>query len=308
MWLGCFPRSMPVRVRGFPQTARVGVFMASQLQTQRFELKYIVPETVIERVRDFVRPHLVLDSYGRSQPDLSYSVHSLYLDSRDYALHQSTINGDRNRYKLRIRFYENRPGSPIYLEIKRREDNAIYKERCAVAREGIDDVAAGRLPLREHLVSPSPDDERALVNFTKLVNSLHAGPVAHVSYRREAWSTPDSNRCRVTFDRNVISSPEKTYRFDPGHCGPVSVFGPAVVLELKFTGRFPSWMADMVRIFGLRQCSAAKYVDGLVRMEELRILEPILPDAFLAAVERRVARQLIRAPGLLPHRPAPAAS
>ncbi len=282
--------------------------MADALQTQRLELKYIVPETVIERVRDFVRPHLVLDSFGQSQPDLSYSVHSLYLDSRDYALHQSTINGDRNRYKLRIRFYENRPGSPIFLEIKRREDNAIYKERCAVARAGIDDVASGRLPMREHLVDPTPDNERALLNFTKLVNSLHAGPVAHVSYRREAWSTPDSNRCRVTFDRNVMTSPETTYCFDPGHHDPVSVFGSAVVLELKFTGRFPGWMSDMVRIFGLRQCSAAKYVDGLVRMEELRILDPILPDASFAALERRAARQLIRAPGLMPHRPAAATS
>ncbi|MCC5807077.1 MAG: polyphosphate polymerase domain-containing protein [Opitutales bacterium] len=281
--------------------------MADQLQTQRLELKYIVPETVIERVRDFVRPHLVLDSFGQSQPDLSYPVHSLYLDSRDYALHQSTINGDRNRYKLRIRFYENRPGSPIFLEIKRREDNAIYKERCAVAREGIEDVAAGRLPMREHLVNPTPDNERALLNFTKLVNSLHAGPVAHVSYRREAWSTPDSNRCRVTFDRNVTTSPENAYRFDPGHRDPVSVFGSAVVLELKFTGRFPGWMVDMVRIFGLRQCSAAKYVDGLVRMEELRILEPILSDSSFAALERRVARQFIRAPFLMQNRPAPAA-
>lgn len=280
--------------------------MADHLQTQRLELKYIVPERIIERVRDFVRPHLVLDSFGRSQPDRSYSVHSLYLDSKTFVLHQSTINGDRNRYKLRIRFYENRPGSPIFPEIKRREDNAIYKERCAVSREGLADIAAGRLPLREHLVDPSPESERALFNFTRLVNSLHAGPVAHVSYRREAWSTPDSNRCRVTFDRNVTTSPENTFRFDPGHTNPVSVFGSAVVLELKFTGRFPAWMRDMVRIFDLRQCSAAKYVDGLVRMEELRILEPILPDSSFAALERRVARQLIRAPGLLTDRPVPA--
>lgn len=281
--------------------------MADQLQTQRLELKYIVPEELIKRVRDFVRPHLVLDPFGQSQPDLSYPVHSLYLDSQNFALHQSTINGDRNRYKLRIRFYENRPGAPVFLEIKRREDNAIYKERCAVARDGVQDVAAGRLPLREHLANPTPGSEHALQNFTKLVNSLRAGPVAHVSYRREAWSTPDCNRCRVTFDRNVTTSPENSYRFDPGHHNPVSVFGPAIVLELKFTGRFPRWMADMVRIFGLRQCSAAKYVDGLVRMEEMRILEPILPDSSFAALERRVARQLIRAPDLLQNRPAPAA-
>jgi hypothetical protein len=49
---------------------------------------------------------------------------------------------------------------------------------------------------------------------------------------------------------------------------PVSVFGDEVVLELKFDGRFPNWMRELVQVFGLTQCSAAKYVDGLVRMKE----------------------------------------
>ena len=57
-------------------------------------------------------------------------------------------------------------------------------------------------------------------------------------------------------------------RMDGKLTNPVSVFGDGVVLELKFTGRFPNWMADLVRVFGLKQCSAAKYVDGIVRLGE----------------------------------------
>jgi hypothetical protein len=44
---------------------------------------------------------------------------------------------------------------------------------------------------------------------------------------------------------------------------PSSVFGDGVILELKFTGRFPDWFAEMVRVFGLRQGSASKYADGI---------------------------------------------
>jgi hypothetical protein len=39
------------------------------------------------------------------------------------------------------------------------------------------------------------------------------------------------------------------------------------VVELKFTNRFPQWFGELVRIFGLRQCGAAKYADGVALME-----------------------------------------
>ena len=51
---------------------------------------------------------------------------------------------------------------------------------------------------------------------------------------------------------------------------PVIVFGKEVVLELKFTDRFPEWFKQLVRVFGLMQCGAAKYVDGVTMGGEYR--------------------------------------
>jgi len=238
------------------------------MQSQRLELKYVIPEALAVRIRDFIRPYLELDAYGATRPDLSYPVHSLYLDSPDLFTYTSTINGDRNRYKLRIRFYEGRPQAPVYFEIKRREDSAIYKQRCAVRREAAADVLAGRIPDRRDLVGGGPDAERALFAFSRLVNQLQARPITHVAYQREAWTSRENNRTRVTFDRHVMSSREGSLRLDAEMRAPVSVFGDEVVLELKFTGRFPSWMGDLTRIHGLTQSSAAKYCDGLDRIRE----------------------------------------
>jgi hypothetical protein len=248
----------------------------SQLQTQRLELKYRIPEDLAVRIRDFLLPYLEIDRYGATQPDLSYPVHSLYLDSPDFFTYQSTINGDRNRFKLRIRFYEGRPSAPVFLEIKRRENNAIYKQRCGVRRECVADVMAGRLPRRSDIVDQGAFAERSLHTFCRLVSQLQARPVSHVYYRREAWLSHDSNRIRVTFDRQVQSCEERTLRFDPALVNPVSVFGDEVVLELKFTGRFPNWMNDLVQVFGLKQMSAAKYCDGLDRMKD-HLDEPLMP-------------------------------
>lgn len=233
------------------------------MQSQRLELKYVIPERLASRVRDFILPYLELDAYGATRPDLSYPVHSLYLDSPDLFTYVSTINGDRNRYKLRIRFYEGRPEAPVYFEIKRREDNAIYKQRCGVRRESVADVMAGRIPDRRDLVEEGPDAERALQTFGRLVVQLQARPISHVAYQREAWTSPENNRNRITFDRRVMSCREPSLRLDARMTDPVCVFGDTVVLELKFTGRFPLWMRDLVRVFGLKQRSAAKYCDGL---------------------------------------------
>jgi hypothetical protein len=251
-----------------------------RLQQQRFELKYIIPESLALAARDFVRSYLQVDEFGATQPDFSYPVHSLYLDSDDFALHQSTINGDKNRYKLRLRFYENRPGAPVYFEIKKRMDNTISKERGAVRREAVDALLAGQLPDASQMASDDPGHLLAVQNFCWRLNSLQARPRVHVAYRREAWLPAEGdNSVRVTLDRQVRSCPEPTARLSAEMEDPVFVFGDSVVLELKFTGRFPNWFGELVRVFGLRQTSAAKYVDGVVILDEQRMLH----KAFLAA-------------------------
>ncbi|MCH8475269.1 MAG: polyphosphate polymerase domain-containing protein [Opitutales bacterium] len=244
------------------------------LQAQRFELKYLLDEQTARGIRDFIFPYLKPDPYGAYRTDRAYPVHSLYCDSPDLQLYQSTINGDRNRFKLRIRFYEKENDAPVYAEIKRRENNVIYKERCLLRRATVPGILACQQPTRADLVNPQPEQERALGNFCRLYNELSAQPIAHVSYLREAWYGDEGNRVRLTLDRQVTTRPEPEGRLDPKLSDGIPVFGPKIVLELKFTGRFPQWMQEMVQVFQLRQTSAAKYVDGLLSMEDRHLLNP----------------------------------
>ncbi len=242
------------------------------IQKQRFEQKYAINEDIAHAIRDFVSSYLDLDAYGATQPNLSYPVHSLYLDSPDMRTYQETINGDRNRYKLRIRYYEQTEDSPVYFEIKRRHDNVIRKKRVIVHRRAAHDLVRGFLPSATDLVCPDGEQMEALLSFWRLVNHLNARPKVHVSYLREAWVADGSNKIRVTIDRNVLSEPQKTLTFSPHLRNPHSVFGKKVILELKFTNRFPNWFKDLVQVFGLRAGSAAKYVDGITDMGEYRFM------------------------------------
>ncbi|MFP4191511.1 MAG: VTC domain-containing protein [Candidatus Hydrogenedentota bacterium] len=234
-----------------------------KVQRQRFELKYVLQDDIAAKIRDFLQAYLTLDEYGATQPDLSYPVHSLYLDSDDLRLYRSTINGDKNRYKMRLRFYERGETAPVYFEIKRRSDCAISKLRGKVLRKSVDTLLAGQMPVMEDLAEPTPAGLAAVQEFFRRLNDLNASPKAHVAYRREAWVTDHDNSLRITFDREVRSEPQHNSELSSRITEPVYAFGNNVIFEIKFTDRVPRWVQEMVRAFGLRQQSAGKYVDGI---------------------------------------------
>lgn len=234
-----------------------------KLQLQRLELKYHISEAQALAVRDFVRCYLEIDEFGATQPNLSYRIHSLYLDSDDLKTYWDTINSNKNRFKLRLRYYDDAPSSPVFFEVKRRMDNAILKQRGGVRRVAVPWLLAGQLPEPEHLLTDQPKHFFALQRFSQLMLSLRARPKVHVSYLREAWMNHDDNSVRVTMDRDVRVAYEPGARLSTEIENDVRPFGNEVILELKFTGRFPNWFRDLVQGFGLVRRSAAKYVDGV---------------------------------------------
>ena len=63
-------------------------------------------------------------------------------------------------------------------------------------------------------------------------------------------------------------APEFTTRFIGQLDESVNVFGDLVVLELKFTSRFPVWFNHFAQWFGLKQRSATKYANCVVLKSE----------------------------------------
>ena len=233
-----------------------------RMQSQRFEHKYLVDEVTALKIRDFVRCYLELDEFGDGKPNFSYPVHSLYLDSNDLRLARETINGNKNRFKLRIRFYNNNPDTPVFFEIKRRVNSCILKQRGGVRHDAVEWLLAGHVPDPSHLVSKDPRQLMALQRFCELAQMVHATPQVHIAYLREAYVHPTNNSVRVTLDRAVAADYEPTARLSTELKKPVYPFGKDVILELKFTNHFPNWFRELVHVFGCMQCGAAKYVEG----------------------------------------------
>ncbi len=251
--------------------------MPDRFQHQRFEFKYIVTESLALAIREFVSGYLELDEFGATLPDYSYPVHSLYLDSHDLHTFKTTITGEKNRFKLRLRYYDERPGTPIFFEIKRRMNTTILKERGAVNRASVRTLLSGHLPCEEDLFSNRPSHMVGVQRFLQLMNEINATPRVHVSYLREAWISQHDNSVRVTMDRKVHCDLDGAARLDTQSINPVTVFKHMVILELKFTNRFPEWFNHLVATFGLKQGGAAKYAEGveLLGQDRVRRISPM---------------------------------
>lgn len=250
------------------------------LQQQRFELKYIIPESLALSIRDYVQPYLAPDNYAAGSADFSYPIHNIYLDSDNLEIYHQSINGDKNRYKLRMRFYDDNPDSPVFFEIKRRMNDVILKSRCGVRRTAIPLVFAGHIPDMSETLSGNARDINTLERFCVLMNELGAKPKSHIGYMREAWVSVQDNSVRVTMDRSVRSEPQFTTAPSTTMVDPTIVFGNDVVLELKFTDRFPSWLRELVRAFGLVRSGGAKYVGGIVNRGEEHFRNPLVRETF----------------------------
>ena len=238
--------------------------VSDRLQHQRYELKYQVAETKALRIRDFVQGHLILDEYSALQRGLSYPTLSLYLDSDALDTHWHTINGNRNRFKLRLRYYDDRPDTPVFFETKRRDNQVMLKERGGVRKSAVRWLLAGHMPERKHLLNPNDDEAFVAVQrFCHRMLQLNARPKLHVAYLREAYENSSDNSVRVTLDRRVESQPNARPELIARSPRPHLVFGKTVILELKFAARYPKWFRDLVETFDCVQTGAAKYSEGI---------------------------------------------
>jgi len=221
----------------------------------RYECKYLVPNERLAALRDFFSSFLVHDAHARRSPEQRYVVTSLYLDSPRLVLYQGTLDGAKNRHKLRLRTYADGADEPVFCEVKKRMDGVIYKRRAKVARAAVESFLAGDAFALER-ASPSPDARE----FGLLSRAIMAGPTLRVRYQREAFESTGADPVRVTFDT------ELAYAHSPDgelSCSDVEWFGTPLtdpILEVKFTNTYPAWLAELVRRFGLYRRSVAKYV------------------------------------------------
>jgi hypothetical protein len=239
-----------------------------RLQKQRFELNYLVSEEFAILTRDFLRAYLDYDEHCVGKADYSYLVESIYVDSDDLKLYRDIVDERKIRYQLRLRYYSIKSDAPVFFEIKKWISNCTFKQRAGVRPECVESVLTGSSPQVEHLVSKAPEHLVALQNFLRFAQQIRARPKIRIAYMREAYVS-DDGECRVTLDRNVVGEPHVDGTIaDAVMKNPRTSFSGQVIVELKFTRRFPEWFKDLIRLFGAAPSHALKYAACQQRIRE----------------------------------------
>jgi len=95
---------------------------------------------------------------------------------------------------------------------------------------------------------------------------------------------PAGNAVRLTFDRAIESAPNPKGNLLAQSSRPHRVFEEFLVLELKFTDRYPQWLRELVEHFNCIQGGAAKYAEGIFTKGEdwvHRAHQPQVPEALV---------------------------
>ncbi len=241
----------------------------------RFELKYRISESKSAAVEQFVRSYLHLDRYNQIRTGGAYPIVSLYMDSDKLDLCRETLTGKKNRFKLRVRSYSDDLDKPLFFEIKRRVNRIIIKSRVRVMDNDVASVIMGHpLPPREY-----KNDENVLRQFQLYMNTINARPMVLIRYMRKAYESDSDNRVRVTFDRqlcyNVTQEPKVKFNSTGWQKHPLE----SVILEIKFTSRYPAWLSRMVKCFNLQQQSMSKYASSVKHSCSMGFCAPLVMGA-----------------------------
>ncbi|MFZ5477007.1 MAG: VTC domain-containing protein [Myxococcota bacterium] len=216
----------------------------------RFEIKYRISPDRAEAVRAWIARYMEPDANGEGGSS-RYPVHSLYLDNADWRIFRETRNGNFSRFKLRARTYAFNATAPVFLEVKSRDGEAMQKSRAEVSREEAIRVLEGGLPTGKW--------DKATLNFRDHMDRYEAYPRAWVTYMRSAWVGGERGLVRITFDTEIRAAPPTRGLVEPVTWYPLPEVKGLVILEMKYSGSYPGWMADTVRRFDLERRSMSKY-------------------------------------------------
>jgi hypothetical protein len=232
------------------------------MQERRVEQKFLVDEDQAREIGARLREHLELDRHSANTHDHSYQVHSVYLDSETLESYWNTLKRKNNRFKLRIRFYDDDSSRPVFVEIKGKAQKQTIKKRCPVPRDDLKLILSTRCQTAIDWIG-SMEDASAFKQFMQEVNNLRAEPKLHVAYRREAYVSGNNNSIRVTFDRDVRAEPVNGLRLTTRMEEPKLLCSGEVVIEIKTIGAPPAWLSALVKDTDLDSRRFTKYVSGI---------------------------------------------
>lgn len=231
----------------------------SNLHIRRFEFKYLVREEDLDKIRRSISNFVINDPYVTKTKNGIYQVNSIYFDDTNNFTYFEKLAGVKKRKKFRIRTYDTNVNrdSKVFLEIKRRDDVVIFKDRSQVPYTSI--LKALEKGEYENLANYGEKEVSRDFLFYYLKHSLR--PNVLISYKREAYLDSKNYSFRITLDQDLMAARRREINFDKDG---LSVISPGfAVVEAKFNRIMPAWFGQVIKAHDLTRMSFSKYCFGI---------------------------------------------
>lgn len=231
----------------------------------RYEYKYIIHNSKMDRLRDMFLPFVKLDKFAEAGAKSQYTVRSIYFDTSRFDFYFEKVEGIKNRKKVRLRGYnEGDSNATVFLEIKRKYDIPIIKFRAPVSFGDAQEMF-GSTRINGQIITDIvfPKGQENSKRFFYQILSKNLRPVVLVIYEREAYLSKFDDTVRITIDKNLRS---KAYPMISELYKEERISGSLndhFILEVKFNSYFPTWLNPIIANLSLRKQSASKYVISL---------------------------------------------
>ena len=248
---------------------------------ERYELKYLIPASMIDPISDYLSIYCSQDKYSEQSEDGFYTINSLYFDSPNFLFFRTRMQGAEKRFNMRIRSYDSLSGNPCFFEIKQKQNGIVRKYRAVVS-----DKNWPRLFETPGYELNPPVDESDMSNvnlFYQTACAHQIEPKVLTQYRRKAWISDVDDYARATFDRDLCYQEAEGYNLIPIENRMIAydnatVFDPdcSVILELKcYASMVPLWMLDLISHFDLFRGKFSKYVTSVTEALGLNLYDPL---------------------------------
>lgn len=217
----------------------------AQTVFNRYEKKYLMPDSVYRQLRERLKPYMQEDSYGL------HTICNIYYDTPDEALIRRSIEHPAYKEKLRLRSY----GVPtldskVFLEIKKKYKKVVNKRRIQLTlREAYDYLENGVRPQADSQILREID---FFLQRYPLVRGVY------LAYDRVALFAGQDHDFRVTFDQRIRSR-RTLMGLENGDQGRLLLPEGYHLMESKVMGATPLWFTGILSDLAIYPVSFSKY-------------------------------------------------
>jgi hypothetical protein len=236
----------------------------TQLHFLRYEFKYILSKSLRHEIENELSHFMELDPFVKKVENNKYFVRSLYFDDPFDSFYNEKVDGLLNRTKFRLRTYSYNYNKeiPIFLEIKGRYNNYVFKHRTNLKNNDyFKFIKKIKLVQNNNDIKNNYKENKIFNQFIYDFYRKKIKPCILIDYKRRPYISKYDYNFRLTFDEEIRAY-KTNELFSKNIKLKRKVFPTYTILEIKFPKHIPAWFHRIIKTYELNRHSFSKYCKG----------------------------------------------